>query len=272
MDREIIEWGTNYRIPFMGGELAVTSWGERNRPAVLLMHGWGGSGRYFDATIQRLDLTRVRAVTVDLRGHGDSDPGDDYSLDRIAADPLAVADAAGLDEFVLLGFSMSAKFAQYLALMAPERVRGLILLAGCPVGEIPLPPELTEDWLGREGDAGRMAEIAESYSSNAIEPQLLARFGEDAAMVGREALEGTLHATCATSFTDRVGEIAMPTLVVGGNQDAMFPPDVLQEAVAAPVPGARLALLDAGHEIAVEVPQQLAALIEAFLAGLRARS
>ena len=42
-DREIIEWGNNYRIPYRDGELAVTTWGETSRPAVLLMHGWGGA-------------------------------------------------------------------------------------------------------------------------------------------------------------------------------------------------------------------------------------
>lgn len=239
-------------------------------PNLLCMHGWGGSGRYFDATVERLDLTRVRAVTVDLRGHGDSEPGDDYSLDRVAADTLAVADAAGLDEFVVLGFSMSAKFGPYLALVAPARVRGLILVAGCPFGEIPLPRELTDDWFGRAGDAGRMAELAVGYSSNPIAPHLLERFGEDAAKVGRAALEGTLHACLTTSIADRVGEIAIPTLVVGGINDAFFTPDLLRDAVAAPLPAARLALLDAGHELAIEVPQQLAALIEAFLAGMRA--
>ena len=125
-----------------GSSIAYESAGE-GPPNLLCMHGWAGSGRYFDATIEQLDLTRLRAVTFDLRGHGRSDPaGDGFTLDRIAADALAVADAAGLDEFVVLGYSMGAKFAQYLASLAPERVRGLILLAGCPVGEIPLPAEL----------------------------------------------------------------------------------------------------------------------------------
>ena len=253
-----------------GISISYESAGE-GPPNLLCLHGWAGSGRYFDATIQQLDLARVRAVTFDLRGHGRSDPADEgYTLDRIAADALAVADAAGLDEFVVLGYSMGAKFAQYLASLAPERVRGLILLAGCPVGEIPLPAELTEDWLSREGDAGRMAEIAEMYSSNAIEPQLLERFGQDAAMVGRAALEGSLNAAVATSFADRVGAIAAPAVVVGGIHDGMFTPELLREAVVAPLPGARLALLDAGHEIPIELPRQLAALIEAFLAGLHA--
>lgn len=253
-----------------GLSISYESAGE-GPPNLLCMHGWGGSGRYFDATIAHLDLTRVRAVTFDLRGHRHSDPAaDGYTLDRIAADALVVADAAGLDDFTVLGFSMSAKFGQYLALVAPERVRGLILLAGCPVGEIPLPAELTEDWLGREGDAGRMAELVTAYSTNPIEPELLARFGEDAATVGRAALAGTLDAACATSFADRVGSIATPALVVGGLHDAMFTPDLMRDAVAAPLSNARLVLLDAGHEIPIELPRQLAALTEAFLAGLGA--
>jgi hypothetical protein len=51
----------------------------------------------------------------------------------------------------------------------------------------------------------------------------------------------------------------------------MFTPELLREAVAAPLPGARLALLDAGHEIGIELPGQLAAVVEAFLGGLGER-
>ena len=95
----------------------------------------GRLGRYFDATIEHLDLTRLRAITFDLRGHRGSDPAPDgYTLERIAADALAVADADGAREFVVLGFSMSAKFCQYLSVVAPERVVGQILVAGCPWG------------------------------------------------------------------------------------------------------------------------------------------
>ena len=40
---------------------------------LLFLHGWSGSGAYFDETFKYLDLTGLRAVTFDLRGHGDSD-------------------------------------------------------------------------------------------------------------------------------------------------------------------------------------------------------
>ena len=104
------------------------------------MHGWGGSGAYFDELLNYLDLTGLRAITFDLRGHGDSDkPEAGYTLERFARDAFAVADAAGAERVIVVGFSMSGKFGQYLACLRPDRVGGQVLVAGCPVGEIPSP-------------------------------------------------------------------------------------------------------------------------------------
>jgi pimeloyl-ACP methyl ester carboxylesterase len=58
------------------------------------------------------------------------------------------------------------------------------------------------------------------------------------------------------------------TLVIGGRHDPMLSPDTLRQAIVGPIPRARLALLDCGHEIPLEKPQETAALLEAFLAGL----
>src|SRR6476620_7521914 len=198
-----------------GSALSFASVGE-GPPNLLCLHGWAGSGRYFDATVEHLDLTRVRVVTFDVRGQRRSGLAPEGS----GHDETA-ADAAGLDDFVVLGFSMGGKFAQYLSLLAPDRVVGQILVAGSPASEIPLPPEVMEDWLSREGDPERMAAIVEPFVTQAIEPRILERFGEDAATVSGAALKGTLDAVCATSFANRVGEIAAPTLVVGGSGDPM---------------------------------------------------
>ena len=251
-----------------GVAIAYATVGE-GPPDLLFMHGWAGSGRYFDATIEHLDLTRLRAVTYDLRGHRESAPSSDgYTLDGIAADALAVADAAGLGQFVLVGFSMSAKFGQYVSVLAPDRVLGQILIAGCPTGEIPLPSEMTDDWLSREGDPVRLAQVAEPFMTRAVEPEQMERFGHDAATIGRPALEGTLTAVMTTSFTDRLAAITAPTLVIAGGGDVMFPPDALRAAVLPPLAQARLETIDCGHEIPIEAPRELAALIEAFLADL----
>src|SRR5262249_53164051 len=109
---------------------------------VVMMHGWAGSGRYFDQLLEQME-PGLRAVTMDLRGHGDSDrPERGYTDEGLAADVLCVVDAVGAEQFVLVGFSMSGRFAQYVPLLAPKRVRGLVLVAPCPASPIPFPPEM----------------------------------------------------------------------------------------------------------------------------------
>lgn len=71
-DREVIEWGNSYRIPFAGGELAVTTWGSTG-PTVLLMHGWGGARAQMTGFIDPLLFAGYRVVAYDQPAHGESD-------------------------------------------------------------------------------------------------------------------------------------------------------------------------------------------------------
>jgi len=71
-DIETIEWGNNYRIPFDGGELAVTTWGS-NGPSVLLMHGWGGARAQMTGFVDPLLFAGYRVVAYDQPAHGESD-------------------------------------------------------------------------------------------------------------------------------------------------------------------------------------------------------
>lgn len=70
-DRETLEWGNNYRLPFEGGELAVTTWGG-NGPAVLLMHGWGGSRAQMTGFVDPLLFAGYHVVAYDQPAHGES--------------------------------------------------------------------------------------------------------------------------------------------------------------------------------------------------------
>ena len=97
---------------------------------------------------------------------------------------------------------------------------------------------------------------------------MIERFAADAARVPVAALAGTMTAITSASFAERLDGLDVPTLVVGGIHDSMFTPDALRGGVVGPLPRARLALLDSNHEMPVEQPRELAALIEAFLAGL----
>ena len=92
-DREIIEWGNNYRIPFEEGELAVTTWGS-NGPTVLLMHGWGGARAQMTGFVDPLLFAGYRVVAYDQPGHGESD-GTMTNLLKIAPSMDLIAEHEG---------------------------------------------------------------------------------------------------------------------------------------------------------------------------------
>lgn len=236
---------------------------------LLMMHGWGGSGASFDQTIEHLDLTSLRVVTPDFRGHGDSDkPDTGYTDERLAYDVLSVMDHEDVEKFMVVGFSMSGRYAQYLSVLEPERILGQVLVAGCPAFPIPIPEEARRDWVDRAGDAQRLQEVPAMFITRSVEQTVLAEFGVHAAKATKIALDETLGTLMTASFADRVPSIKTPTLVIGGIHDPLFTPDGLRQGVVEPLSRARLALLDCNHEILMEQPRELAALIEAFIAGL----
>jgi pimeloyl-ACP methyl ester carboxylesterase len=163
---------------------------------------------------------------------------------------------------------MSGKFGQYLACLRPDRVEGQILLSGAPAGPIPLPEETVRDWVGRAGDRDRLREVNAMFISQPVAPEVLDHCAVDAAKATRTALGETLNMCTQTTFADQLAGLRVPTLVVGGATDPMFPPEALRHGVAGPIAGARVAVLDSNHEIPIEQPRELAAVIEAFLAGL----
>ena len=233
------------------------------------MHGWAGSGAYYDETLKHLDLTGLRAITVDLRGHGGSDKIETgYTLDRFARDVLAVADHVGAAKIVVVGFSMSGKFAQYVSLLAPDRVVGQVLIAPCPASKLPFPPETQRDWVNRVGNREKLKEVTAMFITQPVKPEVLDRWADDAVEVPRVALDETLNMLTRESFVERLESVRIPTLVVGGVHDPILTPAALRDSVVAPLAGARLALLDCNHEVPIERPLELAELIGAFLVGL----
>lgn len=81
-----------------GVQVRADAWGDPAAPPVLLLHGGGQTRHAWRTTARRLAASGYRAVTTDLRGHGDTDwaADGDYSLDAFALDLAAVA--AALEE------------------------------------------------------------------------------------------------------------------------------------------------------------------------------
>lgn len=135
-----------------GTRIAYETHGSGNVKMILL-HGWGGSSSYWRDLVSHLNLEGLQVVAPSYRGHGDSDkPTKGYTLEGFTEDVLVVAHSAGAQRFVLVGFSMSGKFAQYIATVHPERVLGLVLIAPVPASEFSVPADMVKAWCDSQHD------------------------------------------------------------------------------------------------------------------------
>lgn len=121
------------RVSGPAGSLALDDGGSGGLP-VVFVHSLAGNSTHWAAQLEHLRRDR-RAVALDLRGHGRSEPprNGDYSIAGMADDVGAVADTLGIERFVLIGHSMGGGVALTYAGKHPERVAGLVLVD--PIGD-----------------------------------------------------------------------------------------------------------------------------------------
>src|SRR6185295_11520132 len=217
-----------------GVRLATVADGPEDAPGLLLVHGFGGAKEDFADHVDALAADH-RVVVFDHRGHGESDAPDDpaaYSLDRLAADTLAVADAHDLTQLRLLGHSMGGMVTRRVVLAQPGRADALIFMDTAPGPPPGIDPDVFAFGVAivqAEGmDALRAAqEELDPLGSPAYQRVLRERPGfREYAVQKWASLSPVMWATLAmeiTSHPDELAELAAaaesarpPTLVIVG--------------------------------------------------------
>lgn len=209
------------------GRLAYAVTGDG--PLIVLSPGMGDLRSTFDGLATRLAADGFRVVTADLRGHGESSTGwDDYSVDAVAGDLLALIHANG-GRGVLLGNSYSGSAAVVAAAREPEAVAGLVL-AGAFVRD-PAGSAITKALfrLFAYPVPGRFLWTAAAWPSlfKARPADFAARKAELKANLRRpHGYDGlrwiTRHGSHAGT-EPRLADVQAPTLVIMGSKDPDFP-------------------------------------------------
>jgi pimeloyl-ACP methyl ester carboxylesterase len=228
---------------------------------IVLLHEGVVDSRIWDPFLPY--VSDFKAIRYDQRGYGRSPvwTGPYSPVD----DAVSVLDAAGVERAALVGTSRGGRIALQVALGQPDRVSALALVASAVAGrplEIEATPEQEAQWEAAEerGDLTELAEIdLEFWAPMGADDELRTMFLENAA-----ASNGDDPAEEDPSV-DRLGEIAVPTLVVTGGRDLPALEEV-GDLLAREIPGAQRAVIqEADHMVQWRAPEELATLVREFL-------
>jgi pimeloyl-ACP methyl ester carboxylesterase len=215
-------------------------------------------------------------VVFDNRGVGDSDvPDGPYSVPMLAADAIAVLDAAGIESAHVLGVSLGGFIAQELALAHPERIRKLVLCSTAPSLQppcFPVPERGLQAFAAfptMEREAGLRLMVENSLGDHAVRerPELveeILRYRLERAPT-LAAWQAQAMASATFDAYERVAEIGMPTLVIHADDDLVV--DFRNgQILAERIPGAQFEVVaDRGHLVMWEEGEALAPVVREFL-------
>jgi 3-oxoadipate enol-lactonase len=238
--------------------------GPEEGPVLLLGGSLGTDLSMWDGQLPL--ASRWRLVRFDHRGHGRSPaPFGCCTITDLGLDVLKLMDALGLERASFGGLSLGGMVGIWLAANAPDRIDRLVLL--CTAAWMPTAPAYAERAVAVRA-AGSTAPIADGVLERwltppfaAAHPEIRARLRAMLAATTAEGYAGCCEAIAAMDLRDDLGRIAVPTLVISGEDDPATPVE-LQAEIAAAIPGARHEVIpSAAHLAAVEQPERASQLI-----------
>jgi pimeloyl-ACP methyl ester carboxylesterase len=208
--------------------LAYESIGEGDR-VVVLVHGLLLDARSNRGTARRLADAGFRAVSLDLLGHGASDRPDhasEHRIDMYGEQVVALLDHLGVDTAVLVGTSLGANTALFVAAHHPDRVRGLVIEMpvlewAVPAAALTFVPMLLAVHYG-----GRVLRAVGAAARSVRTPSNLVEAVLDVVRADPDSIAAVLHGILVGPVAPTVDErraIAAPVLVLAHRGDPIHP-------------------------------------------------
>jgi 2-succinyl-6-hydroxy-2,4-cyclohexadiene-1-carboxylate synthase len=231
--------------------------------SLVLLHGFSGTRRTWDAVIERLRPERYRAVALDLPGHGEAaDAPRPITFAACVAHVLSRSPA----RFALCGYSLGGRIALQVALAAPERVVRLVLVAttaGIAERTERTERRVADRMLADELERGPFEDFIERWRSQPLfagdPPRVGARAREDQRRNRPDALAAALRGIGAGEMEpvwDRLVQLTMPVTVIVGDRDAKF--RALGARMVEQLGDGELIIVRGGHRLPLENPAAVA--------------
>jgi pimeloyl-ACP methyl ester carboxylesterase len=252
---------------------------------VVLLHGLTATRRYVVMGSRALERSGHRVIAYDARGHGRSSPAaerEEYTYADLGHDLIAVLDDRGIERAVLAGASMGAHTLLWLALNAPERAAGLVVITPAYDPAVQLDEARLARWDALAG--GLEHGGVEGFITAHGPPDVPESWQETVVRVTRQRLSQHEHPDAVADALrvvprsrpfeaiDDLAAISVPTMIVA-SADVPDPghPQAVGEAYASAIPGSRLVLDEPGKSPIAWQGSQLSRLIGELAAEADAR-
>jgi pimeloyl-ACP methyl ester carboxylesterase len=239
------------------------------RETLVLVHGYQTSGRIWRLTQEALNAAQYRTIAMSNRGAGDSDRGQteaDYTVQAFARDLRQAINVLDVQDFTLVGHSMGGATVAQFALQHAHLLKGLVLLNSTPLNGRPL----ATDWetqIRQQFVQGSPPQVNFGPKAATLPADFLRAVEADVARNPLERALGGRRSMSQLRLREQLSQLPIPVLVVGGDQDTTVGVEnILADYLALPAERRFLHIYHGvGHSPNVEVPQELAALLRAFV-------
>lgn len=235
---------------------------------VLLIHGFPLSRDIWEPQISAMSQ-RAQVIAPDLRGHGKSPaPEGAYTMDVMARDLLQVLDTLHIERAIWVGHSMGGYITMAAWRLAPQRFSGMGLVATNHRADTPEAKQKRFDTAQKVAEQGAEAAVnprlfapdTPEDAPHVIAARLIQRSTPPAGIIG------SLQAMAARpDSSDALRTVNVPALVIGGELDQLFPPEIPQEManlLREASPSVNLVMLPTGHMPMLEKPEDTTAALE----------
>lgn len=245
-------------------------------PLVIFVHGLGGDRRTWDEQLKGL-APHYTAVSVDLRGYGDSDdpPTPLQFKEDFCADLETVMNYFNVDKAHLIGLSMGGRVCRSTTLQIPHRVASLTLANTSP-GFDHLTPEQLQTFVQARSGVIKDGCLPANFGLQQAKTMMAKDASERAVKImvealGRLKVKNYLEVLKASTLQDRgdsLENIKCPVLIITSDNDPVYPDEITQKMVAR-IPHAALSCIsNSGHISNLEQPDSFNKTIIKFLNSL----
>ena len=262
---------------------------------VLLFNGASDGMDAWDPSFLEGLSSNHMVIAFDTRGIGNTTTGSKpYTYQQLANDSAGLLDALKIPKADVMGYSLGSYIAEQLAIMFPDKVNSLLLVASSCGGKdhTPKPPE----FIKLQSDIVNKSLNNVSISHEEMKELVSASLGSGWIRLHPESLDIPANITTlqqlkpglppeiannqnnvgkhwednpnGSGACDELAKLAKPTLVITGTDDNMYQPHVNSLKIVEKIPGAWLVQIeDAGHAVMDQYPEEIAKILNTFLSS-----